>query len=50
MEDGFVAVVSKTTQRIDTTTGAPIEDDPDTLQDEAFDLSVEIERSRTAGS
>ena len=48
-EDGFVAVVSKTTQRIDTATGAPIEDDPGTLQDEAFDLSVEIERSRLRG-
>ena len=45
VEYGFTGVVSKTTQRIDAATGAPIEDNPDTFQDEAFELSVETERS-----
>ena len=43
-EDGFIGVVSKIRQSIDSVSGAPIEDDPDTFPDEAFESAVEIER------
>ena len=43
-EDGFIGVVSKIRQNLDSVSGAPIEDDPDTFPDEAFESAVEIER------
>ena len=48
-EHAFTAIVVRTRQRIDAVSGAHIEDDPGTAQDEAFDLSTDTDRFRLPG-